>query len=134
MNIEGASVNLNGKPWHLQIYLSGGSGNSISVNNSVVGALTSGPNASFDITNSHWFGAAIADMVRVRDSAIHYDSAVKAFYLGSTAWTTDSFINPATTKKLTITPPSGGAPPDPCLLYTSPSPRDGLLSRMPSSA
>src|SRR5664279_1867820 len=24
--------------------------------------------------------------------------------------------------------------PDPCLLYTSPSPRDGLLSRMPSSA
>ena len=25
-------------------------------------------------------------------------------------------------------------PPQPCLLYTSPSPRDGLLSRMPSSA
>ena len=25
-------------------------------------------------------------------------------------------------------------PPDSCLLYTSPSPRDGLLSRMPSSA
>ena len=24
--------------------------------------------------------------------------------------------------------------PGPCLLYTSPSPRDGLLSRMPSSA
>ena len=24
--------------------------------------------------------------------------------------------------------------PEPCLLYTSPSPRDGLLSRMPSSA
>ena len=24
--------------------------------------------------------------------------------------------------------------PQPCLLYTSPSPRDGLLSRMPSSA
>ena len=31
----------------------------------------------------------------------------------------------------------GGFPVDrltPCLLYTSPSPRDGLLSRMPSSA
>ena len=27
-----------------------------------------------------------------------------------------------------------GAEPRPCLLYTSPSPRDGLLSRMPSSA
>ena len=26
------------------------------------------------------------------------------------------------------------APTDVCLLYTSPSPRDGLLSRMPSSA
>ena len=26
------------------------------------------------------------------------------------------------------------SPPCPCLLYTSPSPRDGLLSRMPSSA
>ena len=28
----------------------------------------------------------------------------------------------------------GGAMLDVCLLYTSPSPRDGLLSRMPSSA
>ena len=27
-----------------------------------------------------------------------------------------------------------GAQPQACLLYTSPSPRDGLLSRMPSSA
>ena len=27
-----------------------------------------------------------------------------------------------------------GGQPTPCLLYTSPSPRDGLLSRMPSSA
>ena len=29
---------------------------------------------------------------------------------------------------------SGIMRPDSCLLYTSPSPRDGLLSRMPSSA
>ena len=27
-----------------------------------------------------------------------------------------------------------GGKPEACLLYTSPSPRDGLLSRMPSSA
>ena len=27
-----------------------------------------------------------------------------------------------------------GKQPNSCLLYTSPSPRDGLLSRMPSSA
>ena len=30
--------------------------------------------------------------------------------------------------------PAGMSPTEPCLLYTSPSPRDGLLSRMPSSA
>ena len=30
--------------------------------------------------------------------------------------------------------PTEHAPLSPCLLYTSPSPRDGLLSRMPSSA
>ena len=36
---------------------------------------------------------------------------------------------------LTNIPMSGGNPPYTyCLLYTSPSPRDGLLSRMPSSA
>ena len=29
---------------------------------------------------------------------------------------------------------SGAQPPDPCLLYTSPSPRDRTRSRMPSSA
>ena len=28
----------------------------------------------------------------------------------------------------------GGVDPDTCLLYTSPSPRDATLSRMPSSA
>ena len=31
-------------------------------------------------------------------------------------------------------PPPAAEEPTPCLLYTSPSPRDGLLSRMPSSA
>ena len=33
-----------------------------------------------------------------------------------------------------ITPNDIVIPPNSCLLYTSPSPRDGLLSRMPSSA
>ena len=33
-----------------------------------------------------------------------------------------------------LPPPQQPMPMDPCLLYTSPSPRDGLLSRMPSSA
>ena len=44
----------------------------------------------------------------------------------------DLDFNPASSE------PSGdppvGSPSDTCLLYTSPSPRDGLLSRMPSSA
>ena len=43
-------------------------------------------------------------------------------------------VNP---NKLIIDPALGPAPWIsflPCLLYTSPSPRDGLLSRMPSSA
>ena len=44
------------------------------------------------------------------------------------------------TPKIVVSPraPKGPTeieiPVDPCLLYTSPSPRDGLLSRMPSSA
>ena len=37
-------------------------------------------------------------------------------------------------KRWISTWPGGDAPPEGCLLYTSPSPRDGLLSRMPSSA
>ena len=36
--------------------------------------------------------------------------------------------------KSKVTPKSSFYKPDSCLLYTSPSPRDGLLSRMPSSA
>ena len=36
--------------------------------------------------------------------------------------------------KNTVTLLEAGADPEICLLYTSPSPRDGLLSRMPSSA
>ena len=44
-----------------------------------------------------------------------------------------------TNKRVQITLPRigfeiSGVSYDPCLLYTSPSPRDGLLSRMPSSA
>ena len=42
---------------------------------------------------------------------------------------------PGTSKKALVKPKPVAEPePEPCLLYTSPSPRDGLLSRMPSSA
>ena len=36
--------------------------------------------------------------------------------------------------KRSLTPKDDNGKPTGCLLYTSPSPRDGLLSRMPSSA
>ena len=45
--------------------------------------------------------------------------------------TSYNFVNNA---DLTITPVDGVYTFSNCLLYTSPSPRDGLLSRMPSSA
>ena len=44
-------------------------------------------------------------------------------------------INPATEKVCAVISSGSKADVnDACLLYTSPSPRDGLLSRMPSSA
>ena len=36
--------------------------------------------------------------------------------------------------KMSLEEDEDGRPDSPCLLYTSPSPRDGLLPRMPSSA
>ena len=44
--------------------------------------------------------------------------------------THDHLLNEA----VKITQPADGYRVGTCLLYTSPSPRDGLLSRMPSSA
>ena len=50
---------------------------------------------------------------------------------------TDSLLNPAPLNEQSVTinaSQSATSLLDLCLLYTSPSPRDGLLSRMPSSA
>ena len=44
-------------------------------------------------------------------------------------WAGEGFVEDLRPKILDIAPKLGD-----CLLYTSPSPRDGLLSRMPSSA
>ena len=43
-------------------------------------------------------------------------------------------VEAATPRKLTVQGTGSGTDADPCLLYTSPSPRDATLSRMPSSA
>ena len=56
----------------------------------------------------------------------------------SAAITTDSSVDVDTVGTYTVTynvsDAAGNAAVEVCLLYTSPSPRDGLLSRMPSSA
>ena len=46
----------------------------------------------------------------------------------------DKTFNAAIKNTFTKTAKENGHLVDSCLLYTSPSPRDGLLSRMPSSA
>ena len=51
----------------------------------------------------------------------------EAFSFGTEAITTNADTH-------TTTIADGATDPGSCLLYTSPSPRDGLLSRMPSSA
>ena len=69
-------------------------------------------------------GKAVATLVRLfGDIDIAEEAVQEAFVVASERWERD------------------GLPPNPgawiittCLLYTSPSPRDGLLSRMPSSA
>src|SRR5665647_2763546 len=52
-------------------------------------------------------------------------------FVGPSAEVLERFASKEGTRRLLG---SHGLPTIPCLLYTSPSPRDGLLSRMPSSA
>ena len=62
---------------------------------------------------------------RKKNSADNSDENLTLYYANST-WT-DLFPEVFTRDQLVTTE-------NLCLLYTSPSPRDGLLSRMPSSA
>ena len=57
------------------------------------------------------------------------------FGFGSANWCLEAFIRPGSvTGTQRIFDLRDASATDTCLLYTSPSPRDGLLSRMPSSA
>ena len=55
----------------------------------------------------------------------HHNHEIIEDDFGTLRWAKNEFINDLTDNNLDL---------NPCLLYTSPSPRDGLLSRMPSSA
>jgi hypothetical protein len=112
VTIDGASVNMNGYPWHFQIFMTGGAGVA-NITNSSTSILLSGPDSDISVRDSELFGALIGNRVFVLDSGIHYDRAVNGLYLGSTSWVTDVFLNSATTKELAVTPPSGGPPSDP---------------------
>ena len=65
---------------------------------------------------------AVPDVLR---AVLLEDGCVKVNFRDNTVLRLD-----ATGSAFTVTTPEG----ETCLLYTSPSPRDGLLSRMPSSA
>ena len=73
------------------------------------------------VTGLHLLGGARADATKVRSGS---DRAVV-----EGRFTTTELAGPVTAQVDEILDSSGA-----CLLYTSPSPRDGLLSRMPSSA
>ena len=80
---------------------------------------------------------------------VHFASSVNITGLGDVHNAGDEIVSPSETTRYILTACDGGncvskeiiltvtdpVPPSyGCLLYTSPSPRDGLLSRMPSSA
>ena len=75
-----------------------------------------------------------------KDYAVHKTPTTISFIRQSSEITTmyQHIKVPAEGQKITVNPDFSLNVPDnpiiPCLLYTSPSPRDGLLSRMPSSA
>ena len=76
-----------------------------------------------DDDTSHGFGKA------GEGSAVHTDTKTSAPVVEDEAYTTSDTVVGSSTSVLDIMKSYNL-----CLLYTSPSPRDGLLSRMPSSA
>ena len=63
------------------------------------------------------------------DSGTLSNETISNVYIGALSKTNDSIPTGISATKL-----ANGTISNTCLLYTSPSPRDGLLSRMPSSA
>ena len=113
VSATGAKLNITGNPSNLQIYVTGGSSSSVTLDSIESSALLSAPESEVSLTNSEHFGAVIAERFQANSSQLHYDIAVRGVPQGSSAWVYDSFINRATTKQLAVTPPAGGPPADP---------------------
>ncbi len=111
--VDGAILNMDRKPSDLQIFLTGGPSTVADFVGSQGSLLIAGADVEANISDSELFGAVLGNEVSIQNSSLHYDQAVATTQLGSSNWTTDSFINHATTRVATITPPSGGPPSDP---------------------
>ena len=72
--------------------------------------------------------------VNRRDFIYTASTVVGVVGVGAAAWPLIDQMNPDASVKALATTEVDVSLVKPCLLYTSPSPRDGLLSRMPSSA
>ena len=79
-----------------------------------------------ELTNGISIEVTTADYRRVRGRTV-----ICALLDEVCFWRADSIVNPDQAVLDALRPAMATVP---CLLYTSPSPRDGLLSRMPSSA
>ena len=79
---------------------------------------------------------SLANEDRFYCSQQHLDALDGQGWLGNAIWrvSPNQDSRPKDTKPDLIVVHHISLPPGGCLLYTSPSPRDGLLSRMPSSA
>ena len=95
----------------------------------IVGKLIEGKKLSqgYDAQNEEYvdmFAKGIIDPTKVVRSALQDAASIAGLLI-----TTEAMVADKPEEK-----DAGPAMPPICLLYTSPSPRDGLLSRMPSSA
>ncbi|MBN9419680.1 hypothetical protein ABS71_14320 [bacterium SCN 62-11] len=113
VNITGSAVNMNSKPANLQIFLSGGAGTTIHVDNSQISCLISGADAHATCSNSDQFGAMIADVIDSTGCKLHYDRTVAQEIFGSNDWVPESFVAQATTMTVVVTPPPPAPAPAP---------------------
>ena len=87
--------------------------------------------AALNVFSTHGFRGATLDQIAQdagisKPNILYYFDGKEAIHIALLSQLLDAWLDPL--RRLN----SEGKPR--CLLYTSPSPRDGLLSRMPSSA